>query len=89
VALSDGADAIRVSADRLAELLDRVDQVVRELGSAWSGAASDGFESKVSQWGTASLDLHASLNQLKILLDTANANYAAVEDANLSTWQPS
>ena len=88
-ALSDAADELRACADRLADLLDRVDQEVQELASAWSGTASDGFQSKVAQWSAASLDLHASLGQLKTLLDTANANYAAVEDANLATWQPS
>lgn len=87
VVLSDAADQILASADRLADLLDRVDQDVRELASTWSGAASDGFQSKIGQWSAASLDLDALLKQLKVLLATANANYAAVEDANLATWQ--
>jgi 6 kDa early secretory antigenic target len=87
VVLSDASDEILASADRFGDLLDRVDQGVRELASTWSGSASDGFQSKVAQWSAASLDLHASLEQLKVLLTTANANYAAVEEANLATWQ--
>lgn len=85
--LSEAADAILASADRFGDLLDRVDQDVRELASTWSGAASDGFQSKIGQWSAASLDQHAALKQLKVLLTTANANYAAVEEANSATWQ--
>ena len=44
--LSDAAEEILASANRFADLLDRVDQDVRELAATWSGAASDGLQSK-------------------------------------------
>lgn len=44
--LSDAAEEILASANRFTDLLDRVDQDMRELAATWSGAASDGFQSK-------------------------------------------
>lgn len=86
--LSEAAQKAQASADRLAEFLDRVDRVVRELRAEWTGSAADGFQAAVARWEQASDDLHEALSQLRILLSTAESNYTAAEDANLATWRP-
>jgi WXG100 family type VII secretion target len=86
--LFQAAQTAQASADRFAELLARVDQAVRELRAEWTGSASDGFQAAVVRWEKASDDLHEALGQLGVLLSTAESNYTAAEDANLTTWRP-
>lgn len=87
-ALSDGAEMVVRTADRLRGHLDSVDRVVRDLSAHWSGAASEEFQQTATRWRCASEDLHASLLRIKALLSTARENYEVAESANLRMWRP-
>jgi WXG100 family type VII secretion target len=84
--LGDGAASCEASAQKLAELLDEVDQVVDQLSVNWSGEASEEFQAAATIWRTGSRDLHRTLVGLGRLLQTAAGNYAAAEQANLRMW---
>jgi 6 kDa early secretory antigenic target len=84
--LSDLADGLANSADRVAEQLTELDSAVARLAESWQGEAHDLFSQRLAEWRATAADLHRSLHDFRRLIVTAHGNYAEAEGANLRIW---
>lgn len=79
--------AISSSIDDAEQHLQTLTDQVKRLSTAWSGAASDGFQRMVSDWLAARADLQRQLSYLRTVVVTAHDNHASAVVTNVDMWQ--
>ncbi|HYS41790.1 MAG TPA: WXG100 family type VII secretion target [Pseudonocardiaceae bacterium] len=79
--------AISSSIEDASQHLQTLAEQVRRLSTEWSGAASDGFQSMVSDWLAAATDLQEQLAFLRTVVETAHENHASAVATNINMWQ--
>jgi WXG100 family type VII secretion target len=79
--------AITTSIDDASQHLQTLTDQVKWLSTEWSGAASAGFQSMVSDWLTARADLQEQLSYLRTVVTTAHDNHASAVATNVNMWQ--
>jgi WXG100 family type VII secretion target len=79
--------AITSSIEDASQHLQTLTDQVKRLSTEWSGAASAGFQSTVSDWLAAQQDLQEQLAYLRTVVTTAHDNHASAVATNVNMWQ--
>ena len=54
--------------------------------SEWIGSAQTAYQQAQAQWNAAMADMQQVLNQLGMVIGTANTNYQSAESTNTALW---
>jgi WXG100 family type VII secretion target len=54
--------------------------------SEWIGSAQAAYQQAQAQWNAAMADMQQVLNQLGMVIGTANSNYQSAESVNTQLW---
>jgi WXG100 family type VII secretion target len=74
--------------DKRAEnLVDGVDNLVKQLGGNWSGTAADAHQAEHDEWMAAATEMCEGLAELRKAADTAHRNYSEVVAINTAMWR--
>lgn len=85
--MADLMSAIQSAIDAIDACLNDLDAQVKWVAQVWEGAASDGFQRKITDWKTASADLRGQLSFLHDMVANAARNHADAVTTNLHMWQ--
>jgi WXG100 family type VII secretion target len=66
--------------------ISTLDGQLRGSLAEWDGAAQQAYHSAKAVWDSAMADMGTVLNQLGVVIGTANENYTAAEAANARMW---
>lgn len=84
--LSSGAAGIASTYRALQSTLEGLEQQLAPMVSSWTGDAREAYYAQKRKWDEASAAMAAILAQMGQAVDTANSNYQAAENSNLSRW---
>jgi len=84
--LSRLVDTIERTSAEVERQLEGLTKQVHAVTEMWTGAGSDGFQAKVTEWFMAADDLRESLRHLARVLSTTNSNYRGAVTTNTGMW---
>jgi WXG100 family type VII secretion target len=70
----------------LTSTLDELQRQMQSSLSMWTGDAQTAYHAAKGQWDAAAAHMGSVLNQLGVVIGTANTNYQATERALSNLW---
>src|SRR2546421_8292628 len=86
-ALRSRAQALDDAFRQTEELLDRLEQELKDALGDWLGDGQSAFAQRYGEWVGAAKELHADLPKIRDFVLTAHDNHGAALSANLGIWR--
>ncbi len=84
--LSQGASEFASTYSQLVSTVDAMDSKLRTSLNTWTGSAQAAYYECKALWDAAMADMAVVVQQLGQVIDVANHNFQAAENANTGLW---
>jgi 6 kDa early secretory antigenic target len=77
---------IQALSQQIEDLIADLQQTATAVHGSWTGNANSAFESAMSEWRSAAINIRTAANEIGMATTKAGGNYADAEAANTSMF---